>query len=177
VSGVFVRSGDEVLVELDSLEREILGDLARQVLALLEPDHAPPADPLAAMVGIGVQTERPEDPALARLLPDAFLDDPAAAAEFRRFTEVELRARKLGDAAAVVADLANDGTLHLDDDRARRWLGFLNDLRLVLGSRLAVTEEMVELDDDDPRLPAFAVYGWLAMLQETLVESLVPRHP
>ena len=177
MTSVFWRDGDTVRVELDDLERQILVDLARQVAALVGPEDAVPSDPLAAMVGIGPQTQLPEDPALARLLPDAFTDDPAAAAEFRRFTEVELRTRKAGDAETVIADVTGQQPIALDDDRARRWLGFLNDVRLVLGSRLDVTEDPVDLDDDDPLLPAYGLYGWLGLLQETLVESLVPRHP
>ena len=192
MSGMFRREGSEVVLDLADVEREILDDLARQVVGLLEPEHARPDDPLEALVGIGPETELPDDPALARLLPDGILDDPEAAAEFRRFTEVDLRQRKTTDALQVRRSLTVDDpdgpgesgepgepglTVRLDDDQARHWLGFLNDVRLVLGTRLAVTEEPVELADDDPRLPVFSLYGWLGVLQETLVESLVPRHP
>lgn len=174
---VFRPDGDDVVLELDDVGRDVLDSLARQVAAMLQPDHAPPTDPLAVMVGIDPDAERPDDPALARLLPDAFVDDPEASAEFRRFTEVEIRQRKVADAQDVRETLATPGPWRMDGDRARRWLGFLNDVRLVFGTRLAVTEDPVELSEDDPLLPAFSVYGWLGMLQETLVESLVPRHP
>jgi len=177
VTRVFSAADDAVVLELEDLERAILDDLAQQVIGLLEPDDAPPSDPLAAMVGIGTETEPPDDPALARLLPDGFTDDPAASAEFRRFTEVGLRQRKVADAREVRRGLEGASPLRLDAEQARQWLGFLNDVRLVLGTRLGVTEEPVELAEDDPQLPLFGLYGWLGVLQETLVESLMPRHP
>jgi hypothetical protein len=174
---VFSRDGSDVVLELEELERRVLADLAMQVSSLLEPAEAPPEDPLAAMVGIGTETELPDDPAMARLLPDGFADDAEASAEFRRFTEVGLRQRKVADAEAVRRTLAGSFPALLDDEMARHWLGFLNDVRLVLGTRLHVTEEPVELSEDDERLPRFALYGWLGVMQETLVESLVPRQP
>ena len=66
--------------------------------------------------------------------------------------------------------------LRLDGDRARQWLGTLNDLRLTIGSRLAVTEDddsLYRLPDDDPRKPMVMAYLWLGGLQETLVDALM----
>lgn len=62
----------------------------------------------------------------------------------------------------------------LDEEQLVAWLGSLNDLRLVLGTRLEVTEEDYERDvpDEDPRRPAFAVYHYLSWLEEELVEAL-----
>ena len=72
-------------------------------MELLEPEgpdaHAQ-LDPLAAMVGIGTATEAPDDPALARLLPDAYGEDADASAEFRRYTELSLREKKQAQARA-----------------------------------------------------------------------------
>ncbi len=53
------------------------------------PSGNPPPDDLAALEAMlyppgAAQT--PEDPVLARLLPDAYSDDPEAAGEFRRYT-------------------------------------------------------------------------------------------
>jgi hypothetical protein len=49
----------------------------------------------------------------------------------------------------------------------------LNDLRLVLGTRLDVTEEMdFDLDPSDPSAAELAVYAYLSWLQEQLVEAL-----
>ena len=69
----------------------------------------------------------------------------------------------------------------LTDPEARAWLGALNDLRLALGSRLAITEDAAEefaaLPDDDPRAATYHVYDWLTFLQDSLVRSLMPTSP
>ena len=55
---------------LSDPERELIGQLLDQLRELLAPeDPSEPADPLAALVGIQPEAARPEDPALARLLP------------------------------------------------------------------------------------------------------------
>src|SRR5262249_33965245 len=47
------------------------------------PDNGPAGpDDLAAMIGLTDHTKLPEDPVLARLLPDAYRDDPEASGEF-----------------------------------------------------------------------------------------------
>ena len=45
-------------------------------------------------------TEAPDDPALARLLPDAYADDPEASGEFRRYTELGAARRRKRRSAA-----------------------------------------------------------------------------
>src|SRR5215469_3728115 len=62
---------------LDDLDR-LLAEAEAQTVAEAR------ADPAAT-------PRLPEDPVLARLLPDAYADDPGAAAEFRRYTESSLR--------------------------------------------------------------------------------------
>jgi len=62
--------------------------------------------------------------------------------------------------------------LVLDRDEADGWLGWLNDIRLVLGTRLDVTEDSHE---DDPQDQLTAVYSWLGWLQESLLSCLDPR--
>jgi len=62
----------------------------------------------------------------------------------------------------------------LSTEEADAWLRALNDLRLVLGTRLDVQEDTFaeELRRDDPRAPALAVYGYLSWMQEQLIEAL-----
>ncbi len=69
--------------------------------------------------------------------------------------------------------LANE---EIDLEQADEWLRALNDLRLVLGTRLEVTEDLdyESIDLDTPRGRDLAVYGYLAWLQEQLVEALQP---
>ncbi|MGW5419355.1 DUF2017 domain-containing protein [Streptomyces sp. NPDC003943] len=188
--------GGGAAVALDEVEVSILRSLAVQLMELIGPGDEPVAgeDPLAALFAEG-PSEPPSDPALRRLFPDAYGDDTdelrQAAADFRRFTENDLRARKRDDALTMVRSLdslASDsaaagegggGILKLTVDESRAWLGALNDLRLTIGTRLEVTEDdeteqLYRLPDEDPRKPMVMAYLWLGGLQETLVETLMP---
>ena len=178
----FVRKRHGVVeARLDANEAGVLTSVVGDLLELLgDPDEAS-ADPLAALVGLPEgPVERPTDAALARLLPDAYGDDEPAATDFRRYTEADLRAGKRADATVVLATLAPyldlGGRVPLDREQAGAWLTCLNDLRLVLGTRLEVTED-TELDpsDDSPQAQALLVYGWLGWLQESLLSCLEPR--
>ena len=62
----------------------------------------------------------------------------------------------------------------LSEDDVLAWLGVCNDLRLVLGTRLDITEETTEADfpADDERSSAFALYGYLTWLVDAMVEAL-----
>ncbi|MFV2120905.1 DUF2017 domain-containing protein [Streptomyces sp. Act-28] len=193
MSGYFeALPGGGAVVPLDEIEVSILRSLAVQMLELIGPGDEPAQgeDPLAALFQEG-PSEKPSDPALARLFPDAYGDGDerlrAASAEFRRFTENDLRTRKREDALAVVRRLdalaaAGDGSgggrLELSSEECHRWLGALNDLRLTIGTRLEVTDEdengeLYRLPDSDPRKPMVMAYLWLGVLQETLVEALM----
>jgi len=119
----------------------------------------------------------PDDPVLARLLPDAYEDDPAAAGEFRKYTESSLRESKKYFAQTLLDTLPpSGGRIRLTGDQARDWLRALNDVRLMFGVRLEVTEDFEEqlaaLDPQDPKVAAFEVYGWLGAVQESLVQAL-----
>jgi uncharacterized protein DUF2017 len=119
----------------------------------------------------------PDDPVLARLLPDAYQDDPAAAAEFRKYTDSSLREAKKYFAHSLLDTLPpSGGRVKLTGDQARDWLRALNDVRLMFGVRLEVTEDFEEqlasLAPEDPRLAALEVYGWLGAVQESLVRAL-----
>ena len=137
----------------------------------------PGAAELDAMMGFSPRTRAPLDPALARLLPDAYRDDPDASGEFRRYTEQSLRSAKQEVAQTVLDTLpADGGPVKLSREQAQSWLRALNDVRLTLGVRLGVTEEFEDewrqLDPLDPRATAFEVYAWLGDVQESLVQAL-----
>jgi hypothetical protein len=158
---------------------EVLQRVFAEVLELLAPEEDEVADdPLAAALGIGTRSTPPEDPALRRLLPDAYGDDPEAAAEFRRFTELGLRERKR-NAATTALETLGDGSnpVLLDLEQARAWLGALNDARLALGTRLEIEEDWtsrLSQAESDEELYQLAVYDFLTELQELLV-SAMPR--
>lgn len=174
-------------LRLDAQEATVLAALVEQLVSLLggesrhaggegQRDRAASGRDELPPVRLSDNTTAPDDPVLARLFPDAYRDDDEAAAEFRRYTEVGLRDGKLAAAATVLDDLGSAGDIVIDHERAQAWLRALNDLRLALGTRLEITEEMHErfgeLDPDDPRFPAFAAYDWLSFLQESLVRAV-----
>ena len=134
-------------------------------------------DALEAMLYPPGAAQTPEDPVLARLLPDAYSDDPEAAGEFRKYTEPALRSAKYEVAKQVLDTLPEaGGRIQLSKDEALAWLKALNDVRLALGVRLGVTEEFEEdwakLKPDDPQWTAYEVYAWLGAVQESLVQAL-----
>ncbi|GHB21735.1 hypothetical protein GCM10010377_09350 [Streptomyces viridiviolaceus] len=193
--------GGGAAVALDDVEISIIRSLAVQLLELIGPGPAEDAqgDPLAELFAEG-PSEPPSDPVLRRLFPDAYGDPQKApevgeaeeqraySAEFRRYTENDLRAGKRENALAVIRALdalasaaSGEGgaVLKLSTEESRRWLGALNDLRLAIGSRLDIVAEedtdlLYRLPDEDPRKPMVMAYLWLGGLQETLVSTLMP---
>ncbi|WP_169950260.1 DUF2017 domain-containing protein [Microbispora sp. H11081] len=169
----FRATRDGVTVRLDAGEVSILRSLVSQVLGLVEPGTTGD-DPLERALGIGAAAP-PADPVLARLFPSAYADDEEAAQEFRRYTEATLRDGKRADASTLL-ETAEPGVLTLTPEQGQAWLRALNDVRLALGVRLEVTEEVHEeialMPEDDPRYPSFVIYDWLTYLQDTLVRAL-----
>lgn len=170
VSG-FHRDG-AIVATLSDAERSVLEQLTSELLHLLgEADEHD--DPLAAAIGISTNDQLPEDPALARLLPDAY-QNPAHASEFRRYTEHGLRDGKRQRLEELAAGLG--GRIELSNEAAQRWAMAINDIRLFLGTRLEIepnSEEIFDrIPDDDPRKAGYVVFAWLGWLQETLIEAL-----
>jgi len=170
---------------LAAAEASLLRSLVSQVMSLVEPeDLEGPGQSedaelaaLEAMVHGPGADKPPDDPVLARLLPDGYRDDPDAAGEFRRYTEPALRSAKHQAAQEMLDTLPEEGgRIQLTGDQALSWLKALNDVRLALGVRLGVTEEFEEqwgrLKPDDPQWSAFEVYAWLGAVQESLVQAL-----
>lgn len=119
------------------------------------------------------------DPALRRLLPDAYPDDPEASAEFRRFTAAGLADRKERNARVLIESLAapSDHAVRvvLDESQASAWLRTITDVRLVLASRLGIHEDGDKGDiHNEESAMQRAVYDWLAGVQELLVLALRP---
>jgi len=140
-------------------------------------EASPDQDPLAVQLGwvdgdVGISN----DPAVARLLPDAY-DDPDDARDFRRFTENDLRQSKMQHAMTVVEEIERSGE-KVAVTSTDSWLGLLNDARIAIGTRIQISEdnyeELAGLPNDDPRSGLFHVYDWLTFLQESLVRCMDP---
>jgi hypothetical protein len=145
------RRGFEL--RLDADEREVLRGLPAQLRQLLE-EESPSSDP-----------------AMARLYPPAYPDDPLRNLEFEMTAGAELTEQRL---AAIDAMEGSVDAERLTEDELTAWIAVVNDLRLVLGTRLEITEETREQDfpDADPRRSAFALYAYLTYLVDEGVGAL-----
>jgi hypothetical protein len=144
------RVPDGVRLDLPDDERELLQQLAGELRDLIE--------------------EAPEDPGLRRLFPRAHEDD-ALEEQYRELTRDQLASGR-DRALRTIGDTASNTLLSVDE--ADAWLRGLNDARLVLGTRLDVTEdfEWEAVDLDHPHAQELALYAYLSWLQEQLVEAL-----
>ncbi|MDE0580835.1 MAG: DUF2017 family protein [bacterium] len=142
----------------DGTYRLDLRDEERALIAAIVPDLR------------GLLADDPADEVLTRLFPTARPDDPEAEAEFQGMVRDELVTKRLSR-LDIVAELA-EATV-LDQEQLAAWMGAVNDIRLVLGTRLGVTEddEFDEADDDDPESVARSAYWYLGWLLEHLVEA------
>jgi hypothetical protein len=141
--------GDFVL-RLSADERELLRTLPGQLRALLGSER--------------------DDPGLRRLFPPAYERDEEGEAEYRSLMADELLEGRRA-ALRLVQETAGRDRLTVEELDA--WLRALNDLRLVLGTRLDVTEETyeTELDPAHPQAYELSVYAYLSWLQEQLVAA------
>lgn len=123
---------------------------------------------------------REGDPAVLRLVPDAYADDAEAAREFRELTERDLLDRRRHDAGVVLGSLVAVGALDddadpmeivlqmLDADAVQAWMRTLAAIRLVLATRLGIRSE----DDHDEGDPRFGIYDWLGYRLDGLVGAV-----
>ena len=188
---------DEGVYDPDD-EQEAFGDLAERDDPLLDgagflpgEDHADPADPddeaydpfalwEQELDAHRPEAQRPTDPVLLRLFPDAYRDDPKAAEEFRRYTEPDQRQRKIEDTLVVMAglDASERGgrPVRVEVAEVDAWLRTLTALRLVVAERLGISAEHPAGDPEAvmPEARDFMaeVYEWLGFVQESLLRAL-----
>jgi len=182
------RSGAAVTT-FTAFEADLLRSLASQLIELLRNESATletESDELEDLLDFSGPTHEPEDPVLARLFPTAYPEDDEAAAEFRRYTEADLRNGKAAGAATVIDTLEEAGLppepedglfidVELDPATAMTWLRSFTDMRLAIATRLGIEEGdedfWYSLPDDDPRAQVHDIYDWVGFLQETLVRA------
>jgi hypothetical protein len=138
--------------------REFLKDLAAQFRTLLGSEQAD------------------DDPAVARLAPTAYPDDPMRNLEFD-----EAMGRSLADGRLHALDVIEQtaDAEHLTDEEAGAWMRALNDARIVFGTRLEIVEDDdVESFARDPeKAETLAVYVALTELVAMFVEALDAAPP
>ena len=151
------RKRGRLFVAFAPPERELLENLTTELVDLLRGRD---------LTGTGTR-----DPAVERLLPDAYRDDIEASREYRSLTESDLVDMKVENAMMLARAAGGERAVEVDDDEFVSWLRAITDLRLALATRLGI-----EKDDDegDPRPEAAATraaYWWLGALQERLIAA------
>jgi len=134
-----------VLLRLSPEERALLAGLAAELRSQLDGE--------------------PREPSLRRLFPPAYADEQ----DERAYRELAGGGLLDGRRQALELLAATATSDRLSAEEADAWLRALNDLRLVLGTRLDVQEGTLL---DNPQTPELAIYGYLSWLQEQLVAAL-----
>lgn len=148
--------GDRYRVDLDGWQRDLVGSLVEQLREALLGDIA-------------------SDPTLRRLFPAAYPGDEAADAEYQRLMGGDLLERRLANLDLIEESI--DAT-ELSGEQMNAWLSVANDIRLVLGTRLDVSDDPdwePSYDDDSPEAGAYRVYEFLGGLVTLLIEALMPE--
>jgi hypothetical protein len=138
-------------VRLPDEERQVLADVLPQLRAALQGDAS-------------------ADPAFKRLFPVAYAQDAEHESEYRELVGDELLTKRLANVDTVLATITAD---RVAEDELFAWMGAINDLRLVLGARLDVSEETdLEVGPQHPDAAAYALYAYLGWLLELLVDAV-----
>ncbi len=113
---------------------------------------------------------------LERLYPPGYANDEDREAEYRLLTHDELLQTRLAALDLVERSLTKTS---LEEDELTAWMGAVNSVRLVLGTRLDVQEDMdeIDVDADDASAAGFAVYQYLTHLLAEIVEALASGLP
>jgi hypothetical protein len=112
-----------------------------------------------------------EDPSTKRLYPPGHAEDDELEAEYRAMTRKDLTEERL-ESLRVLEETVD--AERLNDEQMEAWLHALNDLRLVLGTKLDVSEDPAS-DEELLRgdgAEVFAVYSYLGWLVEQTVRAL-----
>jgi len=155
---MFRKKLGKITAEVTEDEAKVLRSVIGQYLDLLENDQ-PPGDPV-----------------MERLLPSASLDDEEVDRKYRDLALNELQNHKRSTANTALQCLPHRGawSQELSPDETEAWLVVLGDVRLAIGTRIGVTEELMSrpVDPEDPDEWPMAVLHYLGALQENLVEAL-----
>jgi hypothetical protein len=143
----------------------------------------PPSEALLLQTLPGQLRALLEDPdftgqAVDRLFPHAYKDQEKEA-EYRKLLGDDLRRRKLECIDVFEATLRESRTglrgleVIVKPEEFELWLGFVNDMRLVLGAKLDIQDEDWSLDFDPsaPGSQELALLHYLSWLEEELLRS------
>ena len=147
------KGPDRFIINLRDDLRQVIAAVCEDVLGALDNEDAPNRDPM-----------------LRRVFPVAHTSDESVNEAYRDLVQSDLlRTRR--EALERVSATANDA--ELDRATLETWMIGLNTVRLVLGTRLDVSEDgFPQLEPDDPELPAWALYEFLGVFVGMVVDAL-----
>lgn len=146
-------SDHEFALRISDEERELLEHLVPQLRELL-----------MATSPVGEVDE-----AARRLFPTAYHEDPDDEAQYRELMRDQLLVARLEALDLFEGSLRAE---RLTDAELEAWMNGINQLRLVLGTRLDVSEddEATDMDPDDPDTVPLATYHYLGHLLGELLD-------
>ncbi|MGH1502503.1 MAG: DUF2017 family protein [Acidimicrobiales bacterium] len=141
---------DRFSVEMPQDLRRFLGDLAAELDPALESDA----------------------PALRRLFPTAYPDDPERDAGYQVLARSELVD---GHREAIATLRATSDDTEIAADTLEAWMRVVNSVRLVLGTQLDVSEDddPSEIDPDDPHAGTREIYELLGLILDIIVSAMM----
>lgn len=147
-----IRTGDDgtLTLRLSDAEQSLLATVGAELVAELDD---------------------PDDPSLRRLFPPGYSDDAVRDAGYQVQMGDELRQGHIAAARCLIETAHAE---RLDAEQAAAWLRSVNAVRLVLGTRLGITDdtEPVRIGPDDPDLGAWVAYDFLSGLLDELITTL-----
>jgi hypothetical protein len=139
-------------------------------LRLREPERRVVAGMFTELRALLIAETPASDPAMVRLFPPAYPDDLLRNLDYERTAGGGLLAGRLDDLDR--ADRSLDASRISEEDLVAT-MRIVNDLRLIYGTRLDLTEDTArdDLPNDEDRA-TFDVYMWLGWFIQDIVETL-----
>ena len=168
-----MRSTPKYTTTFDPMEREVIGDLTATVSeALIARAQSAPKDEFAEMMGVSTgHTEAPQDPKLARLLPDferegdeEFEGDNGL---LRSLHENDIIRAKLINLQVVNEALGPTGGVEvtIEEEDAHKFIAAVNDMRLYISADTSGGEGAQQERE--------MLVEWLAFCQDSLLDALM----
>lgn len=145
------RDGYELL--LTEPERQLLSDLLQQMGEMISGEA------------------RSDHPNLRRLFPVAHPNDPDLEASYRDLVGNELADLRRNKLSRVTASIH---ATRVSEDELADWMSVINDLRLVLGTHLDISEDddPENFSQNHPDADAYAVYSYLSYLLDSIIQAI-----
>ncbi len=142
-----------VEIKITDEERHLIAELIEQLRELV----------------LSTSPEGSVDPSIRRLYPTAYVEDAEQEHKYQRLMRDQLLERRLAHLDVVESTLRDE---ELSPETLIAWITSINDLRLVLGTHLDVSEddEPAFRDENDQEQQQRAIYHYLSHLLGELVD-------